>query len=134
MVLIVFDTSVLIAYGLREPGFEEVKKWLNAVADGEAAGLISAVTVCELLEKFTRINGTEVAIKALDLLKRSGVVVMEVTERIARLAGPLKARYPQLSTADAIIMATAHVNKAALYTLDKGFWGVGGVELMGIGE
>ncbi len=134
MVLIVFDTSVLISYGLCEPGYEEVKKWLSAVADGQAAGLISSVTVCELLEKFTRVNGAEVAIKALDHLKRSGIAVVGVTEEIVRLAGPLKARNPQLSTADAIIMATARAKKATLYTLDKGFWGIGGVDVMGIGE
>lgn len=132
MVRIVLDTSVILSYAFREPGFEQVKDWLNKVAEGEATGLLSTITVCELFEKLARINKKEEALLLLDRLKRSGIVVMEVTEEIARLSGPLKAKFPVLSTADAIILSTAFVNKATLYTFDRGFWGIGGVDVMGV--
>lgn len=70
--------------------------------------------------------------KALDYLKRSCFVVLDVNEEIAKLSGPLKAKFPRLSTADAIIISTAYANDAKLYTFDKGFYGIGGVDIIGI--
>lgn len=134
MTRIVFDTSVILSYTLREPRSGGVKEWLRRVAKGEAIGLVSTVTVCEIFEKLARVNNKEAAIILLDRLKRSGIVVMEVTEEIARLAGPLKVQFPQLSTADAIIFSTAVVNKAVLYTFDRAFQQIGGVDVIGIEE
>jgi predicted nucleic acid-binding protein len=132
MVRLVLDTSVLLEYARDQPGAEDVEKWLKKGANGEATLLVSAMTVCEIMEKLTRVDKTETALNFLDCLKESAVVVMDVTEEIARLAGPVKARNPKLSTADALIMTTAYVHKAKLYTFDKGFWGMGGVDLMGL--
>jgi predicted nucleic acid-binding protein len=132
MARIVFDTSVLFAYMFKEPSFEEVKVRINRIAEGEDAGLISAVTVAELFERITRTGGKDIALKTLERIKMSGFVVMDVTEEIAKLAGPLKAKFPHLSTADAIIMSTAYANDAKLFTFDKGFYGIGGVDVIGI--
>jgi predicted nucleic acid-binding protein len=132
MARLVFDTSVLVTATNKESRYLEVKDWLRKVAEGDVTGLISAVTVSEVTEKITRVDGRKNALNAIDYLKEAGLVVMEVTEEIARLSGPLKAQFPQLSTADAIIISTAFVNKATLYTLDKGFWGIGGADVMGL--
>ena len=132
MVRVVFDTSAILSGALKQKGFEEVKKWLNKVAEGEATGLISAATVCEIFTKLTSVGEKDDAIILLDRLKKSGLVVMDVTEDMARLAGPLKAQFPQLSTADALIATTAYVHKATLFTFDKGFYGIGGVDVIGI--
>jgi predicted nucleic acid-binding protein len=132
MARIVFDTSVLISYTNNEPSADEVDRWLNKVAEGEVGGLISAAAVAELMERWSRARSREEALKLLESFKETGLVVMEVTEEIAKLAGPLKAKFSQLSTADAMIVSTAYVNKAKLYTFDKGFCGIGGVDIIGI--
>lgn len=132
MARIVFDTSVLLAHAFDEPTADEVEGELNKIADREDIGLVSAVAVAELFEKITRVSSEALAIRFLEQIKMSGLVVMDVTEEIAKLSGPLKAKFPQLSTADAIIMSTAYANKAKLYTFDKGFWGIGEVEIMGV--
>jgi len=134
MARIVFDTSVLLAIALDEQKAGDVEDELEAVSRGENLGLISAAAVVEIFEKITRVGGREVAVRFLEKLKSSGLFVVDVTEEIAKLAGPLKARFPQLSTADAIIISTAYANKAKLYTFDKGFFGIGGVDLIGINE
>jgi len=132
MARIVFDTCVLVSYINADAKAESVGEVLNEVADGKVTGLISTAAVCEFLEKVTRVHNREIAIEALNDLKELGLVVMEVTEEIAKLAGPLKAKFSQLSTADAIIASTAYVNDAKLYTFDKGFHGIGGVDIIGI--
>ena len=134
MARIVFDTSVLVSLTNGEPSATEVAEWLNKVADGEVGGLVSAATIAELMEKWCRSRSRSDALNILESLKESGIVVMDVTEEIAKLAGPLKTKFPQLSTADAIIMSTAYVNNAKLYTFDKGFYGISGVEVMGLKE
>ena len=132
MVRIVFDTSALLAHSNDESNADDVEKQLKKLIDCENTGIISAVTVSEFTEKVTRNSDRKTALNALNLLEESGIVVMEVTEEIARLSGPLKAQYPRLSTADAIIIATAYINKAKLFTFDKGFLGIGGVDIMGL--
>jgi predicted nucleic acid-binding protein len=132
MAQIVFDTSVLLASAFDEPKAGEVEKRMESIAGGTDLGLISAVTVAEFFEKASRAGRRELAIKFFETLKESGFFIADITEDIAKLAGPLKARFPQLSTADALIATTAYVNKAKLFTYDKGFWGVGGIDLIGI--
>jgi predicted nucleic acid-binding protein len=132
MARIVFDTSVLVAATNKERRYLEVKENVEKVRNGGDIGLISAVTICELFAKFTKGDDRTIAMKALDYLKRSCFVVLDVNEEIAKLSGPLKARFPQLSTADAIIISTAYANDAKLYTFDKGFYGIGGVDIIGI--
>lgn len=132
MACIVFDTSVLVSLTNGEPSAGEVGEWVNKVTTGEVLGLISAATITELMEKWCRVRSRSDALTLFESLKESGLVVVDVTEEIAKLAGPLKAKFPQLSTADAIIMSTAYVNKAKLYTFDKGFYGIGGVDVMGV--
>ena len=132
MVRLVFDTSVLLAHSNDEARADEVEKWLERLRDGDVTGLISAATVAEFIEHITRAHDKKTAINSLEYLKQTGLVVMEVTEEIARLAGPAKVMHPALSTADALIVTTAHVQDATLFTFDKGFWGVGGVDVIGI--
>lgn len=132
MARIVFDTSVLVTATNKERRYLEVKKGVEKVRNGEDIGLISSVTICELFAKFTKGDDRTIAVKALDYLKRSCFVVLDVNEDIAKLAGSLKAKSPQLSTADSIIMSTAYANGAKLYTFDKGFYGIGGVDIIGI--
>jgi len=132
MANIVFDTSVLLASAFDEPKAGEVVKHIKSVADGEDFGLISTVTIAEIFDYACRRGRRDIASEFLESLKVSGIFVTEVTEEIAKLAGPLKAKFPQLSTADAIIATTAYINKAKLYTFDKGFYGIGGVDIIGI--
>ena len=90
------------------------------------------VVIIGIFDYACRRGRRDIASEFLESLKVSGIFVTEVTEEIAKLAGPLKAKFPQLSTADAIIATTAYINKAKLYTFDKGFYGIGGVDIIGI--
>ena len=114
---IALDTNILIYFleGL-EPYASKVEDLLNSFMRGENRGVISTVTVSEILTGFYAKGDEEGAAKMRGLLKDlsiSGLEIVPVTFEIADLAARLRAkrggRLP-----DSIIVATALTQSAEL--------------------
>jgi len=114
---IALDTNILIYFleGL-EPYASKVEDLLNSFMRGENRGVISTVTVSEILTGFYAKGDEEGSAKMRGLLKDlsiSGLEIVPVTFEIADLAARLRAkrggRLP-----DSIIVATALTQSAEL--------------------
>ena len=120
---IALDTNVLIYFfeGV-EPQASKVEKILGTIMKGQDEGLVSTITIAEVLTGFYIAGDTAKAAKAKKLLKDltlNGFKIVPVTFEIADLAANLRSkrggRLP-----DALIVATA-INQAAnlVYSQDK---------------
>jgi predicted nucleic acid-binding protein len=117
------DTNIFIYYleGI-EPEASKVAKILKGFMNSENEGLISTVTIAEILTGFYLagdINRTEKVKKLLNDLTINSFKIVPVTFEIADLAANLRAkkggRLP-----DALILATAINQKAdIIYSQDK---------------
>ncbi len=107
--------------------------WLEFFADGpnarifaeplEQADLLLVPSVClyEVFKTVLRQRGEPAALQAVALM-RQGLVV-ELTERIALLAAELSLQN-ELPMADSIILATARLHDAHIWTQDADFEGL----------
>ena len=120
---IALDTNVLIYFfeGV-EPQASKVEKILGTIMKGADEGIVSTITIAEVLTGFYIAGDTAKATKAKKLLKDltlNGFKIVPVTFEIADLAANLRAkrggRLP-----DALIVATA-LNQTAnlVYSQDK---------------
>lgn len=120
---IALDTNVLIYFfeGI-EPQASKIEKILNAIMKGQHEGVVSTITIAEILTGFYLAGNPEKAAKAKSLLgdwALNGFKIVPVTFEIADLAANLKAkrggRLP-----DALIIATAITQSTNLmYSQDK---------------
>jgi predicted nucleic acid-binding protein len=122
---IALDTNVLIYFleGI-EPQASKVEKILNVIMKGQNEGIISTITIAEVLTGFYLAGDTIKAAKAKRFLTDwalNGFKIVPVTFEIADLAASLRAknggRLP-----NALIVATA-INQSAniAYSQDKDF-------------
>lgn len=107
--------------------------WLEFFADGANAQLFSepleqtdlllAPSVClyEVFKIVLRQRGEAAALQAVALMRQGHVV--ELTERIALLAAELSLQN-ELPMADSIILATARIHNAHIWTQDSDFEGL----------
>ncbi|MEE8592627.1 MAG: type II toxin-antitoxin system VapC family toxin [Candidatus Bipolaricaulota bacterium] len=107
--------------------------WLEFFADGPNARifaepleqadllLVSSVCLYEVFKTVLRQRGEPAALQAVALM-RQGLVV-ELTERIALLAAELSLQN-ELPMADSIILATARLHDAHIWTQDADFEGL----------
>jgi predicted nucleic acid-binding protein len=118
---IALDTNVLVYFleGI-EPQASKVEKILNLTMKAQDEGIISTVTVAEVLSGFYRAGDEKKAAKAKKLLKDltlNSFKIVPVTFEIADLAANLRAkrggRLP-----DALIVATA-LNQAANFVYSQ---------------
>lgn len=120
---IAIDTNVLIYFfeGI-EPQASKVEKILDKIMKGQDEGIVSTITIAEVLTGFYLAGNAVKAAKAKRLLgdwTLNGFKIVPVTFEIADLAANLRAkrggRLP-----DALIAATA-INQSAsfMYTQDK---------------
>jgi predicted nucleic acid-binding protein len=120
---IALDTNILIYFleGI-EPQAGKVEKILNAFMKGQDEGLVSTITIAEVLTGFYMAGDAAKAFRVKNLLNDltlNGFRVVPVTFEIADLAANMRAqrggRLP-----DALIVATA-LNQAAdcVYSQDK---------------
>lgn len=120
---IAFDTNVLIYFFESiEPQASKTEKLLNLIIKGQCQGIISTITIAEVLTGFYLAGNAEKAAKAKRLLNDwglNGFKIVPVTFEIADLAANLRVksggRLP-----DALIVATA-LNQSAdcIYSQDK---------------
>jgi predicted nucleic acid-binding protein len=116
----VFDTEALIAFLYGEPGHDRVGTLLEAVAAGEAEGLLSETNASEIYYLLARFEGTaeeqptSASLRAADrdirALTRGGVTIERADWR---LAGEIKAD-GNISLADAYAVALSHGREATL--------------------
>lgn len=115
----VLDTEPLIAFLYREPGHESVRDIIEAVATGEADGLLASVNASELLYLIARIEGEDgsptpdslrTADRDLRSLTRLGI---DIEHAPWSLAGEVKAT-GSISLADAYAVALAASRSATL--------------------
>lgn len=110
--IIVFDSSAIIAFLIKEKGWEQVEPLLDG-------GLISAVNVCEVVSKFAErgFDAEQVALDISDL----GLEVLDFDIEQARLAGELRpiTKPLGLSLGDRACLALGMVKKAEVYTADQ---------------
>ena len=107
--------------------------WLEFFADGpnarifaeplEQADLLLVPSVClyEVFKTVLRQRGEPAALQAVALMRQGHVV--ELTERIALLAAELSLQ-KKLPMADSIILATARLHDAHIWTQDSDFEGL----------
>ena len=119
---IAFDTNVLIYFfeGI-EPQATKVEKILGAIMKGQTEGVISTITVAEVLTGFY--IGTDIKVarakKLLKDLTLNDFKIVPVTFEIADLAANLRAKRGG-KLPDASIVATAINQSASLvYSQDK---------------
>jgi predicted nucleic acid-binding protein len=120
---IALDTNVLIYFfeGV-EPLASKVEKILGTIMKGQDEGLVSTITIAEVLTGFYIVGDTAKAAKAKKLLKDvtlNGFKIVPVTFEIADLAANLRSKRAG-RLPDALIVATA-LNQAAnlVYSQDK---------------
>lgn len=120
---IALDTNVLIYFleGI-EPQASKVEKILNAIMKSQDEGIISTITIAEVLTGFYMTGDNKKATKAKNLLNDltlSKLKMVPVTFEIADLAANLRAKRGG-KLPDALIVATALNQKAeSVYSQDK---------------
>ncbi|MBE3116782.1 PIN domain-containing protein [Candidatus Bathyarchaeota archaeon] len=120
---IALDTNVLIYFFEgAEPQASKVEKILGTIMKGQDEGLVSTITIAEVLTGFYIAGDIAKAAKAKKLLKDltlNGFKIVPVTFEIADLAANLRSKRDG-RLPDALIVATA-INQAAnlVYSQDK---------------
>ncbi|MBN1139284.1 MAG: type II toxin-antitoxin system VapC family toxin [Anaerolineae bacterium] len=111
--------------------------WLEYLADGKAAAFFAPAirdserlivpTIClyEVFKHLSRQRGEDAALEAVGVLYNGEVV--DVTAPIALYAAQLSVEH-RLAMADSLILATARLHHATLWTQDRHFEGLEGVE------
>lgn len=113
--------------------------WLEYFADGPNADLFAAplgvvaelvvpsITLYEVFKVVCRQRGEDAAFQAVALMQQGRVI--ELTSSIALLAAKLSLDL-KIPMADSIILATARLHDAQLWTQDDDFEGVPGVSYL----
>ena len=114
-VKIAFDTNILI-YFLEdiEPQATEIEKILAAIMKGQNRGVVSTISIAEVLTGFYQAGNDAKALKTKRLLgdlTLSGLEIVPVTFEIADLAANLRAKNGG-TLPDGLIVATA-INQEA---------------------
>jgi predicted nucleic acid-binding protein len=116
--------------------------WLEFFADGPNARvfaepleqtetlLVPSVCLYEVFKIVLRQRGESAALQAVAAMRQGQVV--DLTERIALLAGELSLQH-KLPMADSIILATARLYDAHIWTQDADFEGMEGVTFVAKG-
>lgn len=110
--------------------------WLEYFADGPNAGrftdplgnsaelLVPSITLYEVFKVVCRQRGEDAALQAVAMMQQGKVV--ELSSSIALLAAKLSLDL-KTPMADSIILATAQMHTAVLWTQDRDFEGIPGV-------
>jgi predicted nucleic acid-binding protein len=121
---IVFDTEVLLAFYLGEPGGKEVERRLEKIIKGELRGYLNIINLTELYYIIFR-KSPDLAEEKERNLRGYGVEIVPVEDnRLWREAAEMKGEHT-LSLADAFAIATAKMKEANLLTgRDAEFQGI----------
>ncbi|WP_297506117.1 type II toxin-antitoxin system VapC family toxin [Thermococcus sp.] len=117
---IVLDSYAVLAYMNDEPAAEKVEEYLNLGRSGKAELYMNVVNLGEVYYIISRKRGTNTANLAVALIRREPIQPVVADERLALIAGRIKA-FHRLSYADAFAAATAIDLNATLLTGDDEF-------------
>jgi len=117
---LVLDSHAILAYINDEPAAEVVQNYLDFGRNGRAELYMNVVNLGEVYYVLSRRKGVDVANMAMALLKREPITFIIADERLALMAGRIKA-FHKLSYADAFAAATAIDLDAILLTGDDEF-------------
>jgi len=117
---VVLDSHAVLAYINDEPASEKVQKYLDLGREEKAKLYMNVVNLGEVYYVLSRRKGVDVANIAMALLKKEPITFIIADERLALMAGRIKA-FHKLSYADAFAAATAIDLDAVLLTGDEEF-------------
>ena len=122
----VLDSFAILALLNREPGADRVRAILDGVVAGTCHALMCAANLGEVFYIVKRRKGEEDAHRVVAYLRSIGVVIVPLDERMALVAGGLKAEHP-MSFADCMAGALALDRSATLVTADPEFHAIEGL-------
>jgi predicted nucleic acid-binding protein len=125
---LLFDTHAFLAFFNREEGSDTIKKYFEAIQDGEAEGFVATITLTELAYIYARKTDAVTARLRVMQVQGSKLDLIPLTSEIAIEAGIIKR--PGISVADAIIAASASSVGASVVTNDSHFSEMG-IEVKG---
>ena len=122
-----------------QPAVVDSSGWIEVFTDGPRAGLfldvldaestlvVPAISILEVFKWVLREHSEAQAIQAVAAMQRAQVVNLDSSLAItaAQLSHNLR-----LPMADSIILATARIHRARLYTMDSDFQGLSDVEFI----
>ena len=117
---VVLDSYAVLAYINDEAAADRVEEYLNLGRSGKAELYMNAVNLGEVYYIISRKRGTDIANLAVALIRREPIKLVVADERLALIAGRIKA-FHRLSYADAFAAATAIDLNATLLTGDDEF-------------
>lgn len=123
----VVDSSAWIEYLADLPNASEFAEPIEATAEL----IVPTLTIFEVFKRVAQLNGESAAIEAVGLMTQGRTV--ELSSSIALEAARVSLEM-RLSMADAIILATARLEGAVLWTQDAHFEGIDGVEFRAKGQ
>ena len=116
----VLDSFAILAYPTEEEGADVVEDLLNKAKNGEVRLYLNYVNLGEVYYITIREKEVNEANEGIALVKRLPIEFVQVDERIALIAGRVKATY-SVSYADAFVVATAIMKEATIVTGDPEF-------------
>jgi len=117
----VVDSSAWLEYFADGPNAED---FAPIIKDAESL-LVPSITVYEVFKRIREQRDSEVALRAVSQMRRGRVVDLDADLAVA--AADLSAEL-QLPLADSVILATARLTQATLWTQDADFEGLDDVE------
>ena len=116
----VLDSFAILAYLAAEEGADVVEDLLNRAESGGVNLYLNYVNLGGVYYITFREKDVNEANETIVLVKRMPIEFVQVDERIALIAGRVKATY-SMSYADAFVVATAIVKEAKIVTGDPEF-------------
>lgn len=121
---VVMDSSAWIEFFLGGPARKHFREFILNPEDL----IVPSITIYEVYKKFLTLYDETAAVNVISHMQKGRVV--ELTEYMAIWAAKLS-KDLQLPMADSIILATAYATNSMVWTLDKDFKGIEGVNYCG---
>jgi ribonuclease VapC len=126
MTTYVLDSFAILALLNRESGADRVRAVLDGLATGDCSAMMCAANLGEVFYIVKRRRGEDEALRVVALLRSLDLRIIALDERLALMAGSIKAEHP-MSFADCMAAAVAQDCNATLLTADPEFKAVDGL-------
>ena len=114
---VILDTDAAIPFIYNEKGAEKVEKAVTAVISRRGKVYMSAVNYGEFFYAVFKKSGSEIAVKARNLIDMIPIEVVDADKNMALIAGTYKAE-KKMSFADCFTAALAKITGAPVLTGD----------------
>jgi len=114
----ILDACALIAYFNDEQGADAVSECIRDLNNGIILLLLHKINLLEIYYNYYKESGKKLADDVLTDVTSSGIhIINDISNDVLSTAGRLKSTY-KISLGDAILLAQAFVNGAAVITCD----------------